>query len=135
LLFVFFLRLLEEQAEHGDVAEDGDLGLAVGDGVAHEAADDHRLLIAHDERRVGGALVDGDRAERAERRAGVGDLLDQLEAHLIGVVDVRRDLDLRADVLARSLEAEAAAEAAEAAERAERAEARRGRPSRRRRGR
>ena len=71
------------------------------DGVAHETADDDRLLILHDDRGLRGALGDGDRAERARRRAALGDLFRQLEAHLVRVVDVRHDLDLRADVLAR----------------------------------
>ena len=135
---VFVVRLrasAEEHAEHRDVAEDRDLRLARCDRVAHEAADHDRLLILHDERGLRGALVDRDRAERCPmRRAALGDLLGELEAHLVRVVDVRRDLDLGADVLARRREA-AAAEAAEPAEGAERAgrarRPRRATPSRR----
>ncbi len=108
------LRLLEEEAEHRDVAQDRDLGLAVLDRVADEAADDHRLLIAHDQGGRRGPLVDRDRAERARRRARVGDLLRELEADLIRVVHVRGDVDLGADVLPRG--GEAAAEQAEAAQ-------------------
>src|SRR5262249_32129246 len=70
-------------------------------------------------RRVGRSLVDRDRAERALRRTGLGDLLRKLEPNLIGVVDVRRYLDLRADVLPRRRRAKAA-EASEPTERAER---------------
>src|SRR6185437_6520832 len=74
--------------------------------------DDHRLLIADDELCLRRALVDGDGAERALRGAGVRDLLRELEADLVGVVDVRLDLDLRPDVLARR--GETAAEQPEA---------------------
>ncbi len=116
---VVFCRLAEERAEHRDVAEDRDLRLAVRDAVSHQAADDDGLLVADGELRLRGALRDGNDAELADRRgAGLADLLGELEADLVRFVQVRRDLDLRADVLARRREAAAEAEAAEPAERA-----------------
>src|SRR5207302_758096 len=83
---------------------------------ADEAADDDRLLILHDELRLRGALGDRDRAERsAERRALLADLLGDVEAYLVRVVQVRLDLDLRADVLTRRSERSESAEASERA--------------------
>ena len=73
--------------------------------VAHQAADDDRLLIGDDQRRVGRALGDRNRAELADGAPGALDLLLDLEAHLVRLVDVGRDLDLVADVLARRAEA------------------------------
>src|SRR6185295_1997929 len=46
-----FFGAAEEKAEHGDVAEDRNLAVAPRDGVAHQAADDDRLLVLHDDRR------------------------------------------------------------------------------------
>src|SRR5690606_24838311 len=99
----------KQRAEQREVPEDRDL-LARGRVlVAHEPADDDRLLILDDDGGVRLTLGDGHRAERADRRAGSAALLLDLEPNLVRLVDVRRDLDLVADV--RTRRAEAAAEA------------------------
>src|SRR5690606_19973703 len=53
----------------------------------------------------------------ADVRADLADLLGDVEAHLVRVVEVRLDLDLRADVLSRHAERAEPADAAEPAER------------------
>src|SRR5690606_7841252 len=74
---------------------------------AGEASDDHGLLILDDDGRLRGALVDGHRPEITLGRAGGGELLLDVHAHLIAVVDLRGDREADADVLARRLEAQA----------------------------
>ncbi len=71
--------------------------------AAHEPADDHRLLILDDELSLRRSLRERYGAERADRLqpGRIADLLGDLEAHLVGVVEVRHDLHLGADVLPR----------------------------------
>src|SRR5690606_8470334 len=112
----------EEHAQQRDVAEDRDFVLARRRPVAHQPADHHRLLIANDDLGLGDALADRDDAEGALGRLRLGDLFLDLHPDLARVVDVRRDADGRADVLA--LDASEAAEPSEAAETGQPGEAR-----------
>src|SRR5690606_25731430 len=92
----------------------GHLGLAGGHRVPHQAADDHGLLIAHHDLGLGGALVDAHHLQVAFGGAALRDLFLDLHADLVALVDVRRDADGGAHVLA-GRGAEATAQPAETA--------------------
>ena len=99
-LLLRVVGVAEERAEERDVAEDRDLHRLVGDLVRDEPADDGRLLIVHRERRRRAALGERERAERPLWDAGrVGDGLDDVEANVVRLVQVRGDLDLRSERL------------------------------------
>ena len=108
-------RLAEQSAQDRDVAEDRNLVFLVLNRVAHQTADDDRLLVAHHDLGSRGAAVDRDHAQGAGRRALLGDLLFDLEADLVVRVDVWRDSNGGADVLASDA-AEAASQASQVAE-------------------
>jgi len=87
-------RAPEEESEHRDVAENRDLVVLPGHCVAHQSADDDRLLIVDDDRRLRVALGDRHRPQRTRCSASLGDLFGELEPHLVGVIDVGNHLDL-----------------------------------------
>ena len=79
-------------------------GVDLGDVVLDQAAEDDRLAVVGEDRRLDVALVGHDVGEAGVAHHGLiehrGDLLLHLRTHGVAVVDVRRHLQRDADVLA-----------------------------------
>ena len=86
--FCFDVLLERKRPENGDIPQQRDLRIRDGHAVSHETADDDRLLILHDQLRLGRALGERNDAERPDGllTRHVTDLFGHLETNLVGVV-------------------------------------------------
>ena len=100
VLFFFALRVRNSLADQRDAAEEGHALLAAGLGVLDQAAEHDRAAVLDQHVGVDRALV-GDQVDRAAAGAGEARaLLLDLQHHRVALVDLRRDLQDRADFLA-----------------------------------
>src|SRR5581483_10848178 len=93
--------ILKQPPEQRDVAEDGNLVDRLRLRVFLQAAEHHRVAVAHDDGGLDRALV-GDRPAGIRQRLAVGhvgDLAVDLEPHRLRLVQVRRQLELERYVL------------------------------------